>query len=58
MLSFVDAYSGYNQIMMKKEEEETTFVMKLDTFFFQVMPFGLKIVGATFQHLMDKTFEK
>jgi hypothetical protein len=42
-LSFLDAYSGYNQIKLKKEDEEkTTFITPYSIFCYQVMPFGLK----------------
>jgi hypothetical protein len=42
-LSFLDAYSGYNKIKLKKEEEEkTTFITPYVIFCYQVMPFGLK----------------
>lgn len=54
----MDAYSGYNQIKMKVEDEEkTTFVITQGTFCFQVMPFGLKNAGTTFYCLMDKVFK-
>jgi hypothetical protein len=52
-LSFLDAYSGYNQIKLKKEDEEkTTFITPYDVFCYQVMPFGLKNAGATYQRMM------
>jgi hypothetical protein len=42
-LSFLDAYSGYNQIKLKKEDEEkTAFITPYGMFCYQVMPFGLK----------------
>jgi hypothetical protein len=53
-LSFLDAYSGYNQIKLKKEEEEkTAFITPYDVFCYQVMPFGLKNAGATYQRMMQ-----
>jgi hypothetical protein len=53
-LSFPDAYSGYNQIKLKKEDEEnTTFIMPYVVFCYQVMPFGLKNTGATYQWMMQ-----
>jgi hypothetical protein len=53
-LSFLDAYSGYNQIKLKKEDEEkTTFITPYDIFCYQVMPFGLKNAGATYQRMMQ-----
>jgi hypothetical protein len=48
-LSFLDVYSGYNQIKLKKEDEEkTAFITPYGVFCYQVMPFGLKNAGATY----------
>ncbi|RDX78659.1 hypothetical protein CR513_41033, partial [Mucuna pruriens] len=56
-LSFMDAYSGYNQIRMHmQDEEKTTFITDEGAFCYKVMPFGLKNAGATYQRLMDKIF--
>jgi hypothetical protein len=53
-LSFLDAYSGYNQIKLKKEDKEkTAFITPYDVFCYQVMPFGLKNAGATYQRMMQ-----
>jgi hypothetical protein len=53
-LSFLDAYSGYNQIKLKKEDEEkTTFITPYNIFCYEVMPFGLKNAGATYQRMMQ-----
>ncbi|RDX69353.1 Retrovirus-related Pol polyprotein from transposon 17.6, partial [Mucuna pruriens] len=58
-LSFMDAYSGYNQIKMHPEDEEkTAFITDGGTFCYKVMPFRLKNVGATYQRLMDKIFKE
>jgi len=55
LLSFMDAYSGYNQIGMHSEDEEkTTFMGEAATYCYKVMPFGLKNAGATYQRLMDR----
>jgi len=57
VLSFLDAYSGYNQIpMYPPDKEKTTFITEEANFYYEVMPFGLKNVGATNQRLMDKVF--
>jgi len=57
MLSFLDAYLGYNQIRMyPADEEATTFMTERSNFCYRVMPFGLKNAGATYQRLMDKIF--
>src|SRR5213592_804102 len=43
LLSFLDAYSGYHQIFMAKEDEEkTAFITPYGTYCFLRMPFGLK----------------
>jgi hypothetical protein len=53
-LSFLDAYSGYNQIKLKKEDEEkTAFIAPYGVFCYQVIPFGLKNAGATYQRMMQ-----
>jgi hypothetical protein len=53
-LSFLDAYSGYNQIKLKKEDEEkTAFITPYGVFYYEVMPFGLKNSGATYQRMMQ-----
>jgi hypothetical protein len=53
-LSFLDAYSGYNQIKLKKEDKEkTAFITPYSVFCYQVMPFGLKNTGATYQRMMQ-----
>jgi hypothetical protein len=57
-LSFLDAYSGYNQIKLKKEDEEmTAFITPYGVFCYQVMPFGLKNAGATYQRMMQNCLE-
>ena len=57
LLSFMDAFSGYNQIRMHEDDkEETSFVTSQGLFCYKVMPFGLKNVGAMYQRLMNKMF--
>ncbi|KAK0593489.1 hypothetical protein LWI29_037564 [Acer saccharum] len=59
LLSFMDAYSGYNQILMHPDDQEkTTFVTERGIFCYKVMPFGLKNAGATYQRLVNKMFAK
>jgi hypothetical protein len=53
-LSFLDAYSGYNHIKLKVEDEEkTSFITPYSVFCYQVMPFGLKNTGATYKRMMQ-----
>jgi len=55
MLSFLDAFSGYNQIKMHpRDEGKTTFMTETCSYCYKVMPFGIKNAGATYQRLMDK----
>ena len=57
LLSFMDAYSGYNQILMHPDDQEkTAFMTNLGIFCYKVMPFGLKNAGATYQRLVNKMF--
>jgi len=57
VLSFLDAYSGYNQIPMATTDmNKTAFIIDDANYFCKVMPFGLKNVSATYQRLMDKVF--
>ena len=57
LLSFMEAFSGYNQIKMKeKDQEKTSFVTSQGLFCYKVMPFRLKNVGAMYQRLMNKMF--
>ena len=57
MLSFLDAFSGYHQIpMYPPDEEKTTFITPHGLFCYNVMSFGIKNVGATYQSLLTKMF--
>ena len=50
MFLFMDGYSGYNQIRMAaKDVEKTAFRTLIGNFYYTVMPFGLKNVGAMYQ---------
>jgi hypothetical protein len=53
-LFFLDAYSGYNQIKLKVEDEEkTALITPYGVFCYQVMPFVLKNAGAIYQRMMQ-----
>ncbi|KAL5564335.1 hypothetical protein UlMin_027499 [Ulmus minor] len=57
LLSFMDAFSGYNQILMHPDDQEkTAFITERGIFCYKVMPFGLKNAGATYQRLVNKMF--
>jgi hypothetical protein len=40
----------------KEDEEKTAFITSYDIFCYQVMPFGLKNAGATYQRMMQNCF--
>ena len=44
--------------MDPSDQEKTSFVTGQGTYCYQVMPFGLKNVGATYQGLVNKMFQK
>ena len=49
ILSLMDGFSGYNQIQIVEEDQhKTTFTTPWGTFFYNMMPFGLKNAGATY----------
>ena len=57
MFSFMDGYSGYNQICMAaKDAEKTAFRTLIGNFYYTVMPFDLKNAGATYQRTMTAIF--
>ena len=57
LLSFMDAFSGYNQIRMHEDDQEKiSFVTSQRLFCYRVMPFGLKNAGATYQRFMNRMF--
>ena len=57
LLSFMDAYAGYNHIQMDQGDEEyTTFTTDRGLYCYKVMTFGLKNAGATYQRLMNVMF--
>ena len=57
LLSFMDAFSGYNQIRMEETDQEKTFFFTSQGLFcYKVMPFGLKNAGAMYQRLINKMF--
>ncbi|KAL6179061.1 hypothetical protein ACLB2K_050577 [Fragaria x ananassa] len=57
MLSFMDGFSGYNQIKMAaRDAEKTAFCTLYRIFHYTVMHFGLKNAGATYQRAMTAIF--
>eukprot|EP00253_Pinus_taeda_P004694 PITA_04694 len=57
LISFLDGFSGYNQVLVHPDDQlKTTFRTKWGTYAYQKMPFGLINAGATFQRAMDTAF--
>ena len=55
IMSFMDGFSGYNQIKMSNEGEKyTSLRTRFGVYCNTVMPFGLKNAGATYQRAMMK----
>ncbi|KAJ9557881.1 hypothetical protein OSB04_012495 [Centaurea solstitialis] len=58
LLTFMDANSGYNQILMHKDDQEkTAFMTDKGIYCYKVMPFGLKNAGSTYQRLVNRMFK-
>ncbi|RDX86936.1 hypothetical protein CR513_31664, partial [Mucuna pruriens] len=58
LLSFMDAYSSYNQIKMHPQDKaKMAFITDAGAYCYKVMPFRLKNAGVTYQHMMDQMFE-
>ena len=52
LMSFMDGFSGYNQIKMAtKDMTKTTSTVEWGIYYYTVMPFGFKNSGATYQRM-------
>ena len=59
LLTSMDTFSGYNQMQMSKEEQDKiAFITSQGLYYYRVMSFGLKNVGATYQRLVNQIFNK
>jgi hypothetical protein len=57
VLSFLDAYSGFHQIQMSREDRKHIAFVTVDGLYcYVVMPYGLKNALPTFVRAMSKTF--
>ena len=57
VMSFLDGFLGYNQIVVHLEDQENTdFTTPWGTFMYSKMPFRLMNARATFQRAMDIAF--
>ncbi|XP_073152672.1 uncharacterized protein [Henckelia pumila] len=53
-----DAYQGYNQIGLAPEDQEkASFITDQGIYCYEVMPFGLKNAGATYQRLLSSIWK-
>jgi hypothetical protein len=59
MYSFMDGYSGYNQVkMVEKDREKIEFISKWGAYAYNIMQFGLCNAPTTFQKVVTKTFKE
>jgi hypothetical protein len=57
VMSFIDGFSGYIQILVYPDDKEkTSFTTPWGTLMYAKIPFGLMNTGATFQRAMDIAF--
>jgi len=55
LLCFLDCYSSYHQIALKKEDQiKTSFITPFDAYSYMTMSFGIKNVGATYQRAIQR----
>ena len=58
MLTFIDAFSGYNQIKMDPADEvHIFFITAFGTYCYKVIPFKLKNAGVIFQRMVTEVFK-
>ncbi|XP_042410062.1 uncharacterized protein K02A2.6-like [Zingiber officinale] len=56
-ICMLDEYQGYHQVSLARDDQEkVSFITADDAYCYNVMPFGLKNAGATYQRLMNKVF--
>ncbi|KAJ9541934.1 hypothetical protein OSB04_028440 [Centaurea solstitialis] len=59
LLTFMDAYSRYNQILMHTDnQEKTAFMTDKGIYCYKVMPFALENAGSTYQRLVNMMFKE
>lgn len=57
MLSLMDAFSSYNKIMIALEDQsKIAFTCPWGTYYWNMMPFGLKNASATYQRVLTILF--
>nr|XP_018680247.1 PREDICTED: uncharacterized protein LOC108952553 [Musa acuminata subsp. malaccensis] len=59
LLTFIDAFLGYNQIRMApRDQEHTTFITDRGVYCHKVVPFGLENATATYQRMVNEMFKQ
>ena len=59
LMSMMDGFSGYNQVLVKEEEKyKIAFTTPWGTYVYVRMPFGFINACATFQRAMDVAFHE
>ena len=59
LLTFMDAFFGYNQIQMAEEDQEkTTFITSQWLYCYRIISFNLKNTGVIYQTLVNQMFSK
>ena len=54
LLSFLDCYSGYHQVALKKDDQiKMSFITPFGAYCYTTMSFGLKNAGATYQRAIQ-----
>ena len=58
IFSFMDGFSGYNQInIFPEDQSKTSFICPWGTFAYRKLPFGLKNAREAFQSAMNYSFD-
>jgi hypothetical protein len=57
LLCFLDAYSGFHQIPMSREDEEYTAFIIVDGLFYYVLPTFVRAMHKTFRDLIRNLVE-
>lgn len=59
LISFMDVYSGYNQISIYEPDRgKTAFMTEQANYQYNIMLFILKDVSPTYQRMMNKVFKE
>jgi hypothetical protein len=58
LLSFLDAYSSYHQILLYQSDQiKMSFITPYRAYYYVTMPFSLKNTGATYQRTMQRCLQ-